>query len=370
MKIGILGAGQLARMLAEAGIPAGLEFVFLDPAESPSAARLGRHWCAPWQDQTAHDALAGCDRITCDFENVPAEVLAELAERTVVRPSALAFDVAQDRLNEKQRFEALGLSTPGYRAVSSRPELVAAVEDLGLPAVLKTRRLGYDGKGQFVIQQFEDLELAWQQLSGHALILEQWIAFDHECAITGVRAADGEVRCYPLSTTYHQGGILRFALSGVADPALQSQAEAAVVRLMDDLDYVGCMTLELFVLDGCILANECAPRVHNSAHWTIEGAVCSQFDNHLRAICDWPLGDPSGRGHALMVNFIGQMPNRQDWLKVPGLSWHDYNKAGRPGRKVGHATLVAEHAEQLHQRLQALRPLLSAETATALQRLI
>ena len=370
MKIGILGAGQLARMLAEAGIPAGLEFVFLDPAESPSAAQLGRHWCAPWQDQTAQQALAECDRVTCDFENVPSEVLAGLAEKTVVRPSAPAFEVAQDRLNEKQRFEALGLDTPGYRAVNSRPELMAAVEALGLPAVLKTRRLGYDGKGQFVIQQFEDLELAWQQLSGHALILEQWIDFDHECAITGVRAADGEVRCYPLSMTYHQGGILRFALAGTSDSALQAQAESAIAHLLEDLNYIGCMTLELFVLEGRIVANECAPRVHNSAHWTIEGAVCSQFENHLRAVCDWPLGDPSGRGRALMVNFIGQMPNRHDWLKVPGLSWHDYNKTARAGRKVGHATLVADDAEGWRERLQQLQALLDANTLSVLKRLL
>ena len=370
MQIGILGAGQLARMLAEAGIPAGLEFVFLDPADLPSAARLGMHIQCDWQDPAGLARLAECDRITCDFENVPAAVLAQLAEQRLVRPSAAAFDVAQDRLLEKQRFEALGMLTPGYRAVDSRPELIAAVEALGLPAVLKTRRFGYDGKGQVVLRQFEDLEMAWQRLSGHALILEQWVPFDYECAITAVRNAAGEIRCYPLSTTYHQHGILRFALAGVAASPLQAQAEAAVQRLLEALYYVGCLTLELFVKGDTLLANEFAPRVHNSAHWTIEGAVCSQFENHLRAVCDWPLGDPSIRGPALMINFIGQMPQPADWLTVPGLSWHEYNKAARPGRKVGHATLVANTVEAFNRRWTQLKPFLDADTRLAVERFL
>ncbi|MEM7053587.1 MAG: 5-(carboxyamino)imidazole ribonucleotide synthase [Pseudomonadota bacterium] len=369
MKIGILGAGQLARMLAEAGIPAGLEFMFLDPAATPSAARLGQHIQCDWQDAASLHTLADCDVVTCDFENVPASVLAQLAQQTIVRPSALAFEVAQDRLIEKQRFENLGLATPGYRAINSRPDLVAAVEQLGLPAVLKTRRFGYDGKGQFVLRQFEDLELAWQALSEHALILEQWVPFDYECAITAARNAAGDVCCYPLSTTYHEQGILRFALAGTARPALQSEAEAAIRRLMDDLDYIGCMTLELFVKGDRILANEFAPRVHNSAHWTIQGVICSQFENHLRAVCDWPLGATTSRGPALMINFIGQMPEPQPWLKIPGLSWHDYNKSARPGRKVGHATLVAHGPESFQASLTQLKPLFDARLRSAIEHL-
>ena len=368
MKVGILGAGQLARMLAEAGIPAGLEFVFLDPADAPSAARLGEHIQCDWQNADGLTRLAQCDRITCDFENVPAAVLAQLDEQAIVRPSASAFEVAQDRLLEKQRFELLTMATPGYRAVDSRPELITAVEALGLPAVLKTRRFGYDGKGQFVLRQFEDLELAWQQLSGHALILEQWVPFDYECAITAVRSATGEIRCYPLSTTFHQDGILRFALAGRAEHALQVQAETAVRTLLESLDYIGSLTLELFVQDNVLLANEFAPRVHNSAHWTIEGATCSQFENHLRAVCDWPLGDPSLRGPALMINFIGAMPEPHAWLKIPGLSWHDYNKAARAGRKVGHATVVANTPDALYERITQLLLLLDVDTRAALER--
>ncbi|MEM1080516.1 MAG: 5-(carboxyamino)imidazole ribonucleotide synthase [Pseudomonadota bacterium] len=358
MKIGILGAGQLARMLAEAGMPLGHEFVFLDPAEQPSAARLGLHLQAPWNDSSALAVLAQCDRVTCDFENVPARVLSTLAQQTQVRPSARAFEVAQDRLTEKQQFEAIGLATPGYRAVSSRPELIEAVERLGLPAVLKTRRLGYDGKGQCVLQQREDLELAWQQLGGEDLILEQWVAFDHEASITAVRSSTGDVRTYPLSTTVHRAGMLRFAHSAPVAGALQAQAEQAVLRLLDALDYVGCMTLELFVLGDQLMANECAPRAHNSAHWTIEAAVCSQFENHLRAVCDAPLGDTTARGQALMINFIGQLPPADPWLQVPGLAWHDYNKTARIGRKVGHATLVAHDQPALIEQIERIAPLL------------
>ncbi len=369
MKIGILGAGQLARMLAEAGIPAGHEFVFLDPAESPSAARLGHHLRAPWQDADALQVLANCDRITCDFENVPAEVLALLSESVTVRPSARAFEVAQDRWIEKQQFEALGLATPAYRAVESRPELIEAVEALALPAVLKTRRMGYDGKGQFVIHQFEDLELAWQQLGGKPLILEQWVDFDHEAAITAVRSCDGDIRYYPLSTTCHRGGILRLARAGQGQSQLQQAAEHAMHKLMDELDYIGCMTLELFVVGDTLMANEFAPRAHNSAHWTIEAVPSSQFDNHLRAVCDWPLGNTALNGHALMVNFIGHMPEPERWLRIPGLHWHDYNKSARPGRKVGHATLTAPDAPTLNQRMADLQPLLDHDLRSMMQNL-
>ena len=341
MNIGILGGGQLARMLGEAGLPLGLEFVIVDPKPDACAAGLGRFVHADYGDAAALDALAGCDRLTCDFENVPAEVLQALADRVAVRPSAMALAAAQDRLVEKNRFSALGLDTPGYAEVNSRTDLAAAVERIGLPAVAKTRRLGYDGKGQMMLRDGEDLELAWQKLGEYALIVEQWVDFDYECAITAVRSAEGELRCWPVSRTWHRDGILRLAACVPIPASLQRAAEALVHKLAEDLDYVGCLTLELFVQGQRMLANEFAPRVHNSAHWTIEGAVCSQFENHLRAVCGWPLGLADSRGTSAMINFVGQVPDAQDWLAAPGLHWHDYGKAPREGRKVGHATLCA-----------------------------
>lgn len=362
MKIGILGGGQLARMLAQAGLPLGLDFVIVDPKADACAAGLGEFIQAAFDDPVALDRLATCDCVTCDFENVPADALATLGRRAAVAPSAAALAVSQDRRVEKDCFTRLGIATPDYRAVDSRPDLAAAAAELGLPLVLKTRRMGYDGKGQFVLRQREDLELAWRELGGQPLIAEQWIAFDHECAITAVRSASGELRCWPLSATWHREGMLRLALSLPEQHALAAPARALITRLAEDLDYVGCLTLELFALDGRLLANEFAPRVHNSAHWTLEGAVCSQFENHLRAVCDWPLGETAARCPALMVNFIGEMPQPREWLSLPDLHWHDYAKTARPGRKLGHATLLAEDSSGF----ALLAPLLGLAEAQAL----
>ena len=372
MKIGILGGGQLARMLAAAGIPAGLEFLVLDPAPDACAAALARHLQADWDDPAALAELAACDRVTCDFENVPSSSLRFLAGEVPVRPSAEALAAAQDRLHEKDLFGKLGLETPDFRPVSSRPDLAAAVDVIGLPAVLKTRRLGYDGKGQAILQDAEDLEVAWQKLGEADLILEQWIDFRLECAITATRSADGEIHCYPLTRTLHRGGILSLALAPIpgGHGHLQQTAETAVAALMEHLDYVGCLSLEFFLAESGLLANEFAPRVHNSAHWTIEGAVCSQFENHLRAVCDWPLGATGARGAALMINFIGHMPAPEPYLAVPGLHWHDYGKAPRAGRKVGHATLAAPDFDGLHGQVAALKGVVDQSLAADLDLLL
>lgn len=370
MRVGILGAGQLARMMAEAGGPLGLSFSFLDPSADACAGELGRLHVGPWDDPAALLALAECDRVTADFENVPAAVLAQLAEQVAVRPPARAFAAGQDRLEEKALLQGLGIPVAPVAAVATRPELLAAVERIGLPAVLKTRRLGYDGKGQAVLRTREDLEPAWQELGGRELILEGWIDFDFECAQTAVRSAGGEVRCYPLTRTVHSDGILRLAAGPAGiDDALAAQARAAVTALLEALDYVGCLTLELFAAGSELIANEYAPRPHNSAHWTIEGAVTSQFENHLRAVCDLPLGSTSARGASLMFNWLGAMPDREKLLAVPGLAWHDYHKQPRPGRKVGHATLVAADQASLSEALEALKPLLDRDTAGLLGRL-
>ncbi len=370
LKVGVLGGGQLARMLGAAGVPLGLEFVFLDPSPEACARRYGELIVSDWPSAVEQDALLACDRLTCDFENVPAEVLEALAAVRPVRPGPQAFASAQDRLVEKRLLTELGIPVPGFAAVSSRSELQAAVAELGLPAVLKTRRMGYDGKGQFVLRTTEDMELAWRQLGDQPLLLESWVPFQHECAISAVRSAAGEIRHYPLSWTLHDGGILALALAPSAVPdSLEHQARELVSRLLEALDYVGCLTLELFATQDGLLANEFAPRVHNSAHWTIEGAVTSQFENHLRAVCDWPLGDTALRGPVLMLNWVGELPEPTQLLAVPGLRWHDYGKAPRPGRKLGHATLIADTREELAERVAQLRALLPARFGSLLARL-
>ena len=368
MKVGILRGGQLARMLAEAGHPMGLSFLVVDPKPGASASQVAEQLVADYDSEPARDALADCDAVTCDFENVPAAALEALAERVPVRPSAAALAAAQDRFVEKSRFQSLDMATPAFAAVDRRPDLLAAIDRIGLPAVLKTRTMGYDGKGQVVLRDREDLEAAWQRLSGRPLILEQWVAFDHECSITVVRGADGNKRFYPLSRTWHADGILRLAVAPCPNAdRLQAEAERMAGRLADDLDYVGCLTLELFASGNELRANEFAPRAHNSAHWTIEGARCSQFENHLRAVCGWPLGDPAARsGISVLFNFIGELPEAASWLAVDGLAWHDYGKTARPGRKVGHATLVAPDREALDAARAGLEDLLPSDLRGAL----
>ncbi len=356
MKIGILGGGQLAAMMAQAGLPMGLDFVFLDPAADACAGRYGPLLNDQWSNAPARAELLDCERLTCDFENVPADVLAALADSVPVRPGPAAFAAAQDRLDEKKLFQRLDIPVGPFAAVSSRPELLQALDRIAYPAVLKTRRLGYDGKGQAILRSLEDLEPAWARLGDQALVLEAWVAFRHECALTGVRSSTGEVRFYPPSWTVHRDGILKLAYAPAPiSPALIEEAERHLARLMGELDYVGCLTLEYFMTEEGLLANEFAPRVHNSAHWTIEGAVTSQFANHIRAVADLPIGDTSARGRSLMLNWLGALPDRDRLLNLPGLAWHDYRKAARSGRKVGHATLVAADDAQMAQAIGALR---------------
>lgn len=372
MKIGILGAGQLARMMATAGVPLGAEFTFLDPKPGACAGQLGELLTADWNDASALERLAACDRITCDFENVPAEVLERLErDGHAVRPASGAFAAAQDRLSEKRLFESIGIAVAPFAPVDGRTDLLDALDRIGYPAVLKTRRMGYDGKGQYVLNTPEDLEPAWSALGDHALIVEGFVDFDFECALTLVRGADGAMRCYPLTRTVHFDGMLRLALAPAGvDPALQAQAERHARALAERLDYVGCLTLELFAAGEQLLGNEFAPRVHNSAHWTIEGAKCSQFENHLRAVCDLPPGSTALRTPSLMFNWIGELPPVADWLSVPDLHWHDYGKQARPGRKVGHATLLGETRPALIAAALEIAPRLPAPLDSEVRRLL
>ena len=338
MIVGIIGGGQLARMMALAGIPLGMRFIFLDPAEDACAAPLGEHLCGAYDDEKLLDYLADkADVVTYEFENVPPAAIAFLATRVDVHPSAQALATARDRFNEKSLFRELAIPTVPFVTVDSFDELKQAVNTIGLPAILKTRTLGYDGKGQFVLHDGSDLAAAWQALGGVPLILEGFANFHREISIISVRGHDGEIRYYPLSENHHRNGILHSAHSLPDDPK-QSIAESYAKRILERLNYVGVMALELFDTGETLIANEMAPRVHNSGHWTIEGAVTCQFENHLRAIARFPLGSTDANGYAKMINFIGEVPSATAILSNQRVHLHHYNKKPKPGRKVGHAT--------------------------------
>jgi 5-(carboxyamino)imidazole ribonucleotide synthase len=346
--VGVLGGGQLGRMLALAGYPLGLRFRALDPAPESPAGHLAELRVAAYDDPDALAAFAdGLTVATYEFENVPDAAARLLEARVPVFPSALALQTAQDRLAEKRLFERLAIPLPGYAAVSSLPELEAAVGALELPAVLKTRRLGYDGKGQVVLRAPAEAASAWDALGGVPCVLEEMIPLRRELSVLAARGRDGTTACYPLVENRHREGILRVSLAPAAESdQLQPLAEGYVGRILDALGYVGLLALELFVddRDGRLLANEIAPRVHNSGHWTIEGAETSQFEQHVRAILGLPLGSTAPRGHSAMVNLIGTVPPSEAILAIPGAHLHLYGKSPRPGRKLGHVTVTADSA--------------------------
>jgi 5-(carboxyamino)imidazole ribonucleotide synthase len=340
MRIGIIGAGQLGQMLGFAARGLGVECRFVDPSDAPPAAACGEVIQRSFDDPDALAELAAsCDVVTYEFENVPVEALHRIEGKVPVYPPADALRYSQDRLEEKRLFDRLDIPLPGYRTVDSREDLVSAADALGLPCVIKTRRFGYDGKGQFLIRERKDIDEAWAALGGQPLIAEQWVPFDFELSCIGVRNVDGETAIYPLARNVHEGGILRTSRSPVDMPGLEERAETYMHRLLAHLDYVGVLALELFVCNGDLLANEFAPRVHNSGHWTIEGSVTSQFENHLRAVMNRPLGSTASVGHAGMVNLIGIIPDAARTLDQGVL--HDYGKSPRPGRKLGHVTVTA-----------------------------
>lgn len=362
MKVGVLGAGQLGRMLALAGVPLGLRFSFLDHAADACAGEIAPLTVGEFDEATVDAFAMDCDVLTFDWENVPCAALRGTASAKLA-PALVALETGQDRWVEKEFFRALEIATPGYRAVGSLAELERAVAELGLPAVLKTRRLGYDGKGQRVLRAATDLAPAFAALAASAhpqgggaspLVLEAFVPFEREVSLLAVRGRDGEFRAWPLTENVHRAGILHTSVAPYVDAGLQHTAEAQLRRAMERLGYVGVMALEFFVHRGALLANEFAPRVHNSGHWTIEGAVTSQFENHLRAICGMPLGDTAMRGHAAMLNLIGALPPREQLLAVASAQVHDYRKAPRPGRKVGHVTVVGADRAGVLARLAEL----------------
>jgi len=351
MTIGIVGAGQLGRMMALAGYPLGFDFLFVDRDVQTPGGQVGPILAGELTDRNLLGQLSeSCEVLTFDWENIPVEALDGLPGKARIAPPLRALAAAQDRLSEKRTFELLGIATTRYASVDSRESLELAVKSIGLPGVLKTRRMGYDGKGQFVLRKPADLDAAWAALGTAPLLYENLVPFQGEVSVIAVRGHDGRTAFYPLNLNVHREGILRLTRAPYGHAALTRQAQRAARKLLEHFDYVGVLTIEFFVARGKLIANEMAPRVHNSGHWTIEGADTSQFENHVRAIAGLPLGSTRARGHAAMINLIGELPDRDTLLAEPGVHWHDYGKAARPGRKLGHLTLVESSAKTLNTR--------------------
>ncbi len=340
-RVGIVGGGQLGRMLALAGYPLGVRCTFLDSNPDAPVAALAPVLVGDLDDPARLAELAAqSDVVTFDWENVPGSALAPLEKLAHIRPPRAALEVSQDRMREKTLFTRLDIPVAAHAAVDSKAQLIRAARKLGLPGVLKTRRLGYDGKGQFVLRGATHIDEAWDSIGGRGLIYEAFQVFSREVSIVGARSATGQIVAYPLSANRHGGGILHYSIAPFSHAALERRAKIYLKRIMEALSYIGVLAIEFFVVKGRLVANEMAPRVHNSGHWTIEGCVTSQFENHLRAICGLPLGTTRALGHTAMVNFLGNMPDRGRLLAIEGLAFHDYGKAARPGRKLGHCTIL------------------------------
>ncbi len=351
--MGIVGAGQLGRMLALAAYPLGFSSLFLDRSADAPGAQVAPIIVGDLEDPEKLQELARrSDVVTFDWENISGSALAPLEDITSIRPSRAALEASQDRVVEKALFEKLRIPVTPHASVDSKAQLQRVVRDLGAPGILKTRRLGYDGKGQFVLRGAETVDAAWRSLGGVGLIYEKFQAFSREISIIGARSAAGKIVFYPLSCNTHGNGVLRYGIAPFNNTHLERTARAYLKRVMNAVTYVGVLAIEFFVVAGRLIANEMAPRVHNSGHWTIEGCATSQFQNHVRAICDLPLGSTRALGHTAMVNFLGTMPDRGALLAIEGLSFHDYGKQPRPGRKLGHCTILRQHAAE---RDKALR---------------
>jgi 5-(carboxyamino)imidazole ribonucleotide synthase len=355
MTVGIVGAGQLGRMLALAGYPLGLDFLFLDPATDAPAGQVAPVLTGAFTEARLLAELSQrCEVLTFDWENISVDALRALEGDIRIAPPIPALATAQDRVSEKKLFERLKIPTTRWMAVSSRSQLTRAIRDVGLPAVIKTRRLGYDGKGQAVVRTREDAEQAWEQLGAAPLIYEELIPFDCEVSIIGARSRRGEIAVYPLNGNVHSQGILRLTRAPYGPPSWQRLAAGYLEKVLAHFRYTGILTIEFFVKGGKLIANEMAPRVHNSGHWTLEGAATSQFENHLRAILNLPLGSTRPLGYSAMLNLIGTLPPRGSLLAQKELHLHDYGKQPRPGRKLGHCTLVEASAGARDRRARRL----------------
>lgn len=355
--IGVIGTGQLGRMLALAGTPLGARFVFLEDAPTNDAKLLGESYALP----QLNEFIAVCDVVTYESENTRIDLVEQIAQHKPVYPPRDALFTAQHRAREKTLFRSLGIQTAPFQVVNSLSELQEAVSNIGLPAVLKTTTEGYDGKGQALLKTTEDIAAAWQSIGNRELILEGFVTFKRELSIIAARSVQGDVHTYPLVENHHQEGILRTTIAPATTitAALNAQAQQMMAAIMNKLNYVGVMALELFDTANGLVANEMAPRVHNSGHWSQDGAHVCQFENHCRALLQLPLGDTNPKQDAAaMLNLIGELGHWQTVLTLPYAHLHLYAKAPRPARKLGHINLTANSHEQLQARLSEINEIL------------
>jgi len=352
MRIGVLGAGQLGRMLALAGYPLAKTFVFYDMSGNPSAG-LGEV-IIDREGKYLDDFLSRVDRVTYEFEHLPVEIAEQIAARKPVHPAPRALQVCQNREAEKTLFGQLGIPTPQWQIADSAEALKAAAENLGCPVVAKSNTEGYDGKGQAVLHSPEDAEAAWAAIGHPRLMVEKFVDFSREVSIIAVRSEKGDLAFYPMAENTHHEGILRYSVAPAPglEPSVQEEAERYIRLLLNELNYVGVLTLELFETADGLVANEMAPRVHNSGHWTIEGAMTSQFENHIRAVSGHPLGSVEPRGVSCMINIIGEHGDIERILELPYAHLHLYNKGERPGRKLGHVNILADNYKELVWRVR------------------
>src|SRR3990167_24460 len=349
MKVGVLGGGQLARMLAIAGKPLGIQLICYESIENPCANSVANIIKGDFNDENALATFAETvDCITLETENIPLTFAEFVAKQRALLPNEFTLKITQDRLYEKECLQSLQIPTAKFHAINTWDDLETALNTFNYPAILKTRKSGYDGKGQAVIHDKQGAVNAWEQLKSHELILESFVNFASEVSLICVRAKNGEVKFYPLVENEHREGILRLSKAPFIHPILQKKAENYANTLVTHFNYIGVMAIEFFVMGNELIANEIAPRVHNSGHFTIEGARTSQFENHLRAICGLPLGSTETIGFSAMYNLIGEEPVREKILSIPNTYYHSYGKAARPGRKLGHITINALSEDALN----------------------
>jgi 5-(carboxyamino)imidazole ribonucleotide synthase len=360
MRIGVLGAGQLGRMLAQAAACWGWRCTFLDPQTHAPALALGDHIHADYDNPTALAELASCcDVVTYEFENIPVAAVEYASAYAPVYPSVEALRVSQHRSVEKDFFQSLGIPTARYASASSEEALAQALKEMNSACIVKTQRMGYDGKGQYMAHPGCNPREAWEACGLQPVIVEEKIPFDCEMSLIGARNTQGEMVFYPLIQNTHRSGILHTSLCPApqATEALQNQAQQHMRKVMEALDYVGVLTLEFFLVNGVWVANEMAPRVHNSGHLTMEGCVTSQFENHVRAITGAPLGSTTPVAASGMFNMVGRLAPMHPVLSMPYTHWHDYHKTPRPQRKMGHITVGPCNAQQVLQTLADIEKL-------------
>ncbi len=372
LRIGVLGGGQLGRMMALAGYPLNLSFSFFDKAEDcPSAALGARFGDADYSDESLQAFIDSADVFTYEFENIPTRWVEAIAARKPVYPGVKSLAVSQNRINEKRLFAELNIPSARFAEIRGEDDLHQAIATLGLPLVVKTVTEGYDGKGQFLLRDAAQVGACWAAIGASVpLIAEEFIQFKRELSIIAVRGQNGETRFYPLAENHHNHGILSHSIvpAPLLDENTQLTAERYISSILHELGHVGVLTLELFETRNGLLANETAPRVHNSGHWSIEGAHSSQFENHVRAVAGLPLGSTRAEKPSAMINIIGKHPIAADVLRVTDAHLHLYGKSEREGRKLGHITVTADSYPELSMRMNRLAEVLPNPMALHLSR--